>query len=266
MKPQWQGEPLKGRTILLHAEQGFGDTIQFARYVPLVAEAGGRVVLEVPNALTRLLADFSGVAECIPLGEVLPEFDLHCPLMSLPLAFRTTVATIPRPVVPAISSVSECSSVRQVKRVGLVWAGGQGHQWNSQRSLSLKYFSPLCQIESAIEFVSLQKGPAAEQLGEFPVNLLDGVEFARDFADTAAVIAELDLVISVDTSVAHLAGSMGKPVWILLPEAPDWRWGSEGEQTPWYPTARFFRASREAAWEDVMGHVADELDLWCKML
>jgi tetratricopeptide (TPR) repeat protein len=270
-QPQWNGKPLKGRTILLHAEQGFGDTLQFVRYVPLVAEAGGRVILEVPSALYALLQGYPGVAECVCAGDAIPEFEVHCPLMSLPLTFRTTTGSIPE-VLPHIVRPPETHVGESLQageedglRVGLVWAGSKGHKWNTQRSFDLKEYAPLWKVSSKVRFVSLQKGPAAAQLGEAQVSvaLKDGVEAAKDFADTATVVAGLDLVITVDTAVAHLAGSMKKPVWVLIPETPDWRWGLEGETTPWYPTARLFRATREGGWAELMERVARELEALC---
>jgi tetratricopeptide (TPR) repeat protein len=270
-QPQWNGKPLKGRTILLHVEQGFGDTLQFMRYVPLVAEAGGRAILEVPSDLHALLQGYPGVAECVRSGDAIPEFELHCPLMSLPKAFGTTLASIPEvvsptlqlPKKPEVDSHSDRGGVPL--RVGLVWAGSKGHKWNTQRSFDLKEFAPLWKVSSKVQFVSLQKGPAAAQLGEanMPVALKDGVAAAKDFADTAAIVADLDLIITVDTAVAHLAGSMKKPVWVLIPETPDWRWGLEGETTPWYPTARLFRATREDGWAELIERVARELGAQC---
>jgi hypothetical protein len=264
-QPSWQGEPLEGRTILLHAEQGIGDALEFVRYVPLVAEAGGRVILEVPPALYTLLRQTPGVAECVRAGDALPEFELQCPLMSLPLVFGTTLQSIPEIVPIVLQSGKE--SVRptaegEKPRVGLVWAGNKDHQGNEQRSIELKQFAPLWRLASAVQFVSLQKGPAEAQLGEaeLPFALENAVADANDFADTAEVIAGLDLVISVDTAVAHLAGSMRKPVWILIPDSPDWRWGLTGETTPWYPTVRLFRATRQGGWPELLERVADELE------
>jgi Flp pilus assembly protein TadD len=269
-QPQWNGKPLKGRTILLHAEQGFGDTLQFVRYVPLVAGTGGRVILEVPSELHALLQGYPGVAECVRTGDVIPEFDAHCPLMSLPLAFGTTTESIPEVVLPLdrflkkLTSESLPAGEGYGLLVGLVWAGSKGHKWNTQRSFDLKEFAPLWKVSGKVQFVSLQKGPAATQLGEAQIALRDGVAAAKNFADTATVVAELDLVITVDTAVAHLASSMRKPVWVLIPETPDWRWGLKGETTPWYPTARLFRATQEGGWAELMERVAGELEALCE--
>jgi tetratricopeptide (TPR) repeat protein len=271
-QPQWNGKPLKGRTVLLHAEQGFGDTLQFVRYVPLVAEAGGRVILEVPSELHALLQGYPGVAECVRAGDAIPKFELHCPLMSLPMAFGTTLASIPDVASPILhlpetpTGESHSLDERDELRVGLVWAGSKGHKWNTQRSFDLKAFAPLWKVSGKVQFISLQKGTAAAQLREAQVlvSLKDGVATAKDFADTATVVAGLDLVITVDTAVAHLTGSMKQPVWLLIPETPDWRWGLEGETTPWYPTARLFRATREGGWAELMERLARELEALCE--
>ena len=271
-QPRWEGEPLEGRTILLYAEEGYGDTLQFVRYARLVAEAGGRVLLEVPKALLTLLRTYPGVAECVSVGDTLPEFDLRCPMMSLALRFGTTLQTIPEVALPVPQP--EISSTERL-RVGLVWAGNKDHKWDCQRSLSLKQFAPLWRLAEAVQFVSLQKGDGEAQLAEaqLPFALENGVAAVNDFADTAAVIAGLDLVIAVDTAVAHLAGSLKKPLWILIPGAPDWRWGLTGETTPWYPTARIFRAngngrtssdSRVDGGLELMERVAGELEKLCE--
>lgn len=273
-KPRWNGKPLKGRTILLHAEQGFGDTLQFVRYVPLVAEAGGRVILEVPSELYVLLRNYPGVTECVRTGDAIPEFELHCPLMSLPLAFGTMPTSIPEAVSPRLALAEkptgeslplDSSEWSHRLRVGLVWAGSKAHKWNTQRSFDLTQFAPLWKVSGKLRFVSLQKGPAAAQLEEAQrmFALEDGMTTAKDFADTATVVAGLDLVITVDTAVAHLAGVMGKPVWVLIPETPDWRWGLEGETTPWYSTVRLFRSTREGGWAQLMDRVAGELEAFC---
>jgi tetratricopeptide (TPR) repeat protein len=263
-QPQWLGEPLEGRTILLHAEQGFGDTLEFVRYVPLVAEAGGRVILEVHPALYTLLQHTPGAAHCVRVGDPLPDFDLQCPLLSLPLAFGTTLQTIP-PLIPLVSPSIAEPAPRVKPRVGLVWAGNGEHKSDGQRSIELKQFAPLWRLADAVEFLSLQKGPPEAQLTqtELPFAIENAVASANDFADTAQIIAGLDLVISVDTAVAHLAGSMLKPVWILIAPAPDWRWGMTGESTPWYPTVRLFRAARASGWTELLERVATELEAYC---
>lgn len=264
-QPQWQGEPLGGASILLHAEQGLGDTLQFVRYVPLVAARGGRVVLEVPPELYRLLAATGAAETLIAAGDPLPDFAVHCPLLSLPLALGTDLATIPAaiPYIQAepakVAAWSRALPPARLK-VGLVWAGRPQHKRDRWRSLTLATLAPLAGIPG-VAFVSLQKGPAAEQASAPPpgMALTDRSADLVDFSDTAALIAALDLVIAVDTSVAHLAGALGKPVWLLLPEMPDWRWLLGRTDSPWYPTARLFRQPVRGAWGPVIASVADEL-------
>jgi tetratricopeptide (TPR) repeat protein len=266
-QPQWQGEELAGAPILLHAEQGFGDTLQFVRYAPMVAERGGRVLLEVHPALKRLVQGLPGVAECIAQGEPLPEFTRHLPLMSLPMVFGTAVETVPA-IAPFAWSFAQGPSSEAGGtprsggvRVGLVWAGSPTHVGDRLRSLALSEFLPLRGVERVC-FVSLQKGDAAAQ-GRGPESVFELPEpcaRAKDFAETAEILAGLDLVISVDTAVAHLAGSMGKPVWILLSQVPEWRWGLSAETTPWYPTARLFRKAGSEPWSAVMQRVGAALE------
>jgi tetratricopeptide (TPR) repeat protein len=269
-QPRWNGEPLEGASILLHYEQGFGDSLQFVRYAPLVAQRGGRVILEVQDGLRQLLQGVEGVTECIGQSDQPPEFSCYCPLMSLPAIFGTTTATIP-PITPLqygddggdlSSGVEEGEGLR----VGLVWAGNPQHMQDRLRSMSLRHFLPLMEVDS-VSFVSLQKGPAAAQIneGHLPFTLPDVLANVRDFSETAAVLAGLDLVITVDTAVAHLAGTMGKPVWILVADPPDWRWGLQGETTPWYPTVRIFRQSFAGGWEELMKRVASELALFVRL-
>jgi hypothetical protein len=262
-QPQWKGEPLEGATILLHAEQGFGDTLQFVRYAPLVSQRGGRVVLEVQPGLKRLLQHFPGIAECLAAGDPLPEFSYHCPMMSLAAAFGTTIETVP----PIPSGFLKSAGLSQAivdgacLKVGLVWAGNPKHQNDTLRSISLADLLPLVNVDR-VSFVSLQKGPASAQTaeGHWPVNLPDLLCGVVDFADTAAIVMNLDLVITVDTAMAHLVGTMGKPVWILHSHIPDWGWGLQSETTPWYPTARLFRKS--AGWNELIKHVASELAIF----
>lgn len=262
MKPRWRGEPLHGERILLHAEQGLGDTIQFLRYVPLVAAAGGSVVLDVPLAALRLASTVPGVTELIATGDALPSFDWHCPLMSLPLAFSTTGDTIPQEV-PYLRVPEEARKVGEaVERkkdclhVGLVWSGNPKHSEDQFRSLRVEQLAPLLD-RSGVCFFSLQVGPAAAQVSKEVVDLQVAI---HDLADTAALIAALDLVITVDTAVAHLAGALGKPVWMLVPFAPDWRWLMDRRDSAWYPTMRLFRQPRLRDWESVIEQVCSELD------
>jgi tetratricopeptide (TPR) repeat protein len=266
--PQWKGEPLDGETILLHAEQGLGDTLQFVRYAPLVAERGGRVILEVQPRLVRLLRGLQGVSQVVARGEPLPDFTWQCPLMSLPLAFGTTMDTIPLRIPYVRANPAEAQEMRgrwagEGLRVGIAWAGNPQHRSDEQRSMPLRALLPLAELPG-VQWISLQKGPACAQMRaldrQFP--LLDASSSCRDFAETAALAATLDLVISVDTSVAHLAGAMGIPVRVALPRLADWRWMDEGERSAWYPTARLYRQTRDADWTDPVRRMAETLRAW----
>jgi hypothetical protein len=267
-RPEWSGtEDVAGKTLFIEAEQGLGDTIQFARYVPLLARMGAKVVLEVQAQLAALLGRLEGAASVVARGEPLPPFDVHCPLGSLPLALKTEPATI-----PAEASYLKADDARIAKwrarigalerpRVALAWAGNVQHINDRNRSIAL---SRLASLWSAAwpRFIGIQRelrGEDAELLAREPRVMQIGAEL-DDFADTAAVIALVDLVVSVDTSVAHLAGAMGRPVWILLPFSPDWRWALAGESTPWYPTARLFRQPALGDWDGVIERVRRELD------
>jgi Flp pilus assembly protein TadD len=264
--PRWTGQTLRGETVLLHAEQGFGDTLQFCRYAPLVAAAGGRVVLVVPHALRRLMATLDGVAELLSEDEVLPAFDYHCPLLSLPFAFGTTMATIPAPPSYLRADPSPLADVLASLpglKVGLVWAGKsrttQPHAVaiDQRRSMHLSEMAPLLTVPGC-GFVSLQLGPPASQMQDVS-GLLDVANRLHDWADTAALIAGLDLVIAVDTAVAHLAGALGKPVWMLNRFDSCWRWGRIRDDSPWYPTLRQFRQTGRGDWAGVTERVRQSL-------
>jgi tetratricopeptide (TPR) repeat protein len=277
-QPRWQGESLEGQRILLHAEQGLGDTIQFCRYATLVAARGGFPILQVQPPVERLLRSLpvvrSGSAEVTRLGEKPPEFDLECPLMSLPAAFETTVDTVPWPGA-YLAGEPELAFERRKRtpfvrpdlypgqpplRVGLAWAGNPRYKADRERSIALETLLPLLRT-LGVNWISLQKGPAAEQIAAVhkKVFLWDGSSSDRDLAETAALVATLDLVITTDTSIAHLAGAMAKPVWILLPHLGDWRWMQEVETTPWYPTARLLRQSSPDDWPGVVNRLIGEL-------
>src|SRR5215510_895221 len=267
-RPLWLGEyPLQRSTILLHAEQGLGDTIQFARYVPLLARTGAKVVLEVQPELAPLLGRLAGAAAVVARGEPLPPFDVHCPLGSLPLALRTEPATIPAggPYLSAdearIAKWSARIEAAERPRVALAWSGNAQHINDRNRSIPLSRLAPLCSAAS-IRFIGIQRelrSEDAEVLAREPRVTQIGAEL-DDFADTAAVVALVDLVISVDTSVAHLAGAMGRPVWVLLPFSPGWRWTLAGESSAWYPTARLFRQPSLGDWDSVIERLRGELD------
>jgi tetratricopeptide (TPR) repeat protein len=273
----WLGaEPVKGLTVLLHSEQGLGDTIQFCRYAPMVAALGARVLLQVENPLANLLSQLDGVAQCLGPTPLPPHFDYHCPLMSLPLAFGTTLSTIPckipylRPDDRRVRFWEHQLSERRKFRVGLVWAGGfrpdpDVYALNRRRNIPLAKLAVL--KHPGIDFYSLQKGePAESELPELIAaqwpgpEIIDFTHLLADFADTAALIENLNLVITVDTAVAHLAGALGKPVWILNRFDTCWRWLLNRTDSPWYPTMRIFRQPRPGNWQSVIDQVKDALD------
>jgi tetratricopeptide (TPR) repeat protein len=264
-QPLWKGEPLEGSRILLYAEQGMGDTLQFARYVPLVAARGAKVVLEVQPRLHRLLSLAKGPEEVICRDAPLPEVDWQCPLLSLPLAFATELNSIPAKIPyiypdPAQVEIWRHRLSGSSLRIGLVWGGSPLHPHELWRSIPLEQLAPLTNLEGTA-FYSLQMGPPASQVKELGsrVHIIDLQDEQRDFADTAAIVANLDLVISIDTSVVHLAGAMGKPVWVMLSKSADWRWLLDREDNPWYPTARLFRQSTMGNWHDVVTRIQCEL-------
>jgi tetratricopeptide (TPR) repeat protein len=265
-RPLWLGEyPLARKTVLLHAEQGFGDTIQFARYVPLLAATGANVVLEVQNELTALMSRLDGGAKIIARGDTPPPFDVHCPLGSLPLALRTEPDSVPAEI-PYLSA-DEASltkwSARLVAlarpRIAIAWSGNSTHFNDRNRSIPFARLGPLFSVPA--RFVSIQRdvrSEDAEKLASESRVTHVGGELVN-FTDTAAAIALADLVVSADTAVAHLAGAMGRPLWLLVPFQPDWRWTLDGETSPWYPTARLFRQTSLRDWDGVIARVAVEL-------
>ena len=267
-QPRWQGEPLDGRTLLLVPEQGFGDTIQFARYAPMVAARGGRVMMGVQKPLARLLAGLPGVDRFVGIGEALPPYDLHCPLLSLPGVFGTNLETIPTATAylqaePDLAArwQERLNERAPALRVGVVWAGNPRHVGDRQRSLPFEALEPLWRLPG-IGWHSLQVGPNAAPWGADapPGRIQDLAPLLTDFAETAAAVTALDLVISADTAVAHLAAALGRPVWLLLPATPDWRWRRTGESTPWYPTMRLFRQDARRSWAPVIEAVAGALE------
>ncbi len=268
-RPQWDGEPLRDGKLLLIADQGYGDAIQFARYIPWVGERCPDVVIAADPVLHPLIRQVSAATPLVDRWDNCPPFAAYCPLSGLPRLHGTTLATVPRttPYLRADASRAACWRRRMqdlmppgIRRIGIVWAGRPTHSNDSNRSATLAAFGPLAELE-ATTLVSLQKGAAQAEIGGYfgGAQLLNlGAEIA-DFVDTMAVIEGLDLVVTVDTAVAHLAGAMGKPVWIALPYAPDWRWLLDRTDSPWYPTARLFRQPRPGDWGSTMRQVVQEV-------
>jgi len=265
--PLWLGEtPLAGKTILLHAEQGLGDTVMFARYVPRLARLGAKIALEVQPELVALLATLDSAAAVVGRGQPLPAHDLHCPLASLPLALKTEPTEIPaefpylRAAEPHLSKWRARLDGVPAPRVALVWSGGATHANDRRRSLALEQLEPLLSV-SGVRFISLQREPrdacAARLGGETRITHLGG-ELA-DFADTAAILTLVDQLVCVDTSVVHVAGALGRSALVLLPFQPDWRWTLERERSPWYPTLKLFRQPSPGDWAAPIARVRDEL-------
>jgi tetratricopeptide (TPR) repeat protein len=266
-QPQLFGpNALEGKTVLLHAEQGFGDMIQFCRYVPRVAEQGARVIFEAYAPLRELMGTLPGVAQFVTTGAPLPDFDMHCPLLSLPLALGAGSATILsqtpylRSSPQAVMDWNVRLGPRHRPRIGLAWSGRPSHDNDHNRSISLESFLPSLAGFDAT-YVSLLQDVREDDAAALQAsNILHFGKELKTYADTAALIANLDLVISVDTSVAHLAGALAKPLWLLLPFMPDWRWQLDRDDSPWYPTARLFRQDETRGWDGVMARVRAALD------
>jgi tetratricopeptide (TPR) repeat protein len=267
-QPVWLGnEEIAGKTLLVYSDEGLGDAIQFARYVPLVAARGARVILVIPDQLYPLMPQLPGVHECRPRSMGSPSaFDRYCPLTSLPLAFDTKLATIPRPVllVPLapnlIRAWEDRLGPRTRLRVGLVWSGNPRHSNDDRRSMPLRTMARLLDVDAT--FVSLQKDPRSDDkaLLSERTDIIDLSAGLTDFLQTAALISCLDVVITVDTSVAHLAATLGRATWILLPYVPDWRWLLDRDDSPWYPTARLFRQGESRDYASVLKRVRVELE------
>lgn len=264
--PYWDGSSLEDKTILLFAEQGLGDTIQFIRYAPFVKQRGAHVILQCQQPLLRLLTTCNGIDRLVPEGAGPPPSDVRVPLMSLPGIFRTTLANIPAPI-PYLSADPELRARWQQPlsgaggfKVGIAWQGNPGHRRDRQRSASLLAFEPLAKVPE-VRLVSLQKGAGREQLPELAERLgvLDLADQLEDLADTAAVLSHLDLVITVDTAVAHLAGALGIPVWVAIPFLPEWRWLLEREDSPWYPSMRLFRQTAWGDWAQLFERLTEAL-------
>jgi len=267
IQPLWLGEQsIKGKTLLIYPEQGLGDFIQFCRYVPMIEALGAKVILETPRALTTLISTLNGRFTMVEQGKSLPDFDYHCPIMSLPLAFKTTVTDIPARI-PYLHADEIKQKEWQKKlgaktklNVGLVWSGSTVHKNDHHRSIPFEMLKPLFSLP--IEFHVLQKEiregdidtlSEFDQIKTYPTDL-------NDFSDTAALIQNMDLVISVDTSVAHLVGAMGKTCWILLPYSPDFRWMIDGNESPWYPSVSLFRQPAYKDWQNVISQVKRGLE------
>jgi tetratricopeptide (TPR) repeat protein len=268
-RPRWDGAPLAGRTILLYGEQGLGDTLHFVRYAALVKAHGGRVIVQCQNALLHLLSRTPGIDGLVGWGAEPPAFDVYAPLMSLPALFGTTLETIPATVPYVFADPkrgshwrAELASIRGL-RVGIAWQGSPRHAWDRHRSVALEQFEPLAKVEG-VRLISLQKGHGSEQLAAlnacFAVHTLPGLdEGSGPFMDTAAVLANLDLVVTVDSALAHLAGAMGVPTWVALTFTPDWRWLLGRADSVWYPTLRLFRQTQFGDWPGVFAQMADAL-------
>ena len=263
--PRWRGrDGLAGRTLLLHAEQGFGDTVQFVRYAPLPARRGARVVIEAQAPLVPLLRSLDGIAEVVPMGAELSAFDLQCPLLSLPLACGTTLATIPAEV-PYLAPPTERLRIwrRRVgrRRIGLAWAGNAEYANDRNRSIPLSRLEPLLgRTDCELHVVQTPIRPADRVVLDRRPMVTDHSTALADFADTAALLSQMDLVISVDTAVAHLAGAMARPTWLLLPFSAEWRWLTQRTDSPWYPTLRLFRQPAPGDWDGVLAAVMRALD------
>jgi hypothetical protein len=265
-QPEWQGEDLAGKTILLHPEQGLGDVVQFARFVPILAAKGARVVLETPPALTTLMRTLPANQTIVSSGEPLPPFDTHAPLLSVAHRLGLTLDAIPADI-PYLGADEAKRIAWRTKlaplagpRVGVCWSGHRIHRNDHARSIPLDTFATLLNVPG-VSFVSLQRevrDTDAAQLKALP-QLADWMSDVQDFADTAALIAELDLVVTVDTSVAHVAAALGKPVWIMITSAPDWRWLMKRDDSPWYPTVRLFRQPTLGDWPTVIRTVRESL-------
>ena len=272
-RPRWTGGDVSARSVLIHAEQGLGDTLQFCRYVPLVARMARRVVLEVQPSLVTLLRGLEGIESVVARGDPLPAFDYQCPLLSLPRIMGTETGTIPAPAryLHADPALAETWAKRlgsqRGMRIGLTWAGNSKlstSETDRRRSLDPALLAPLADLPD-VHWVSLQKRPAGEGGATLPreMRMSDLMEEVSDFADTAAIVANLDLIISVDTSVAHLAGALGKPIWLLNRFDTDWRWLLGRDDSPWYPSLRQFRQERPGDWTGVVERVREALVSLC---
>jgi len=271
--PRWNGHPFQGRRLLVHDEQGLGDTLQFLRYLPMVKALGGAVILETKSKLLPLLKNLAGADEVVsrsPAGKLNVDYDLYVPMLSLPAVFGTLWQTVPDRI-PYLYADNDLVSTWAARlsppagfKVGICWQGNPSYAADRQRSMPLKFFEPLARVQG-IQLISLQKIHGLAQLADMPLDLsiIDlGQELDEDtgvFMDTAAVMKNLDLVVTSDTAIPHLAGALGVPVWLLLPHPPDWRWGLKGDYYPWYPTMRIFRQRTSGDWEGLFQNVRDAI-------
>jgi Tfp pilus assembly protein PilF len=265
-QPLWLGDqPIAGKRLLLYSEGGFGDTLQFCRYASLCAGLGATVLLEVPQALHNLLKDLAGVAQVIVTGSQLPEFDYQCPLVSLPLAFRTTLETIPaapaylHPDPAKVERWRKLLGERTGPRVGLTWSGNPNYPGDAQRSIALADWAG--QLPPGIQYFRLQRDVRdadRKTLAAYP-SIVSFADDLLDFDNTAALCELMDVVVSTDTSVPHLSGALGRPTWLLLPLDADWRWLRNRADSPWYPTARLYRQKSAGDWGEVFGRIAADL-------
>jgi hypothetical protein len=263
-QPVWCGEPLEGRAILLHTEQGLGDALQFIRYAPLVKRFGGTVFVECEKPLWKLLSRCPGIEQLIVAGEEVPPFDVYAPLLSLPGILKTTMASIPAnvPYVFADNALITLWRDRlgggRLFRIGINWHGRTGRGYWRERDIPIECFAALSRVPN-VQLVSLQRGEGEHELARsgIPIiDLSDEVDTVHGaFMDTAAIMTNLDLVITSDTSIPHLAGALGVPVWLALPFVPDWRWLLDRSDSPWYPTMRLFRQGRAGDWSDVFSQI-----------
>ncbi len=267
-KPMWDGSSLEGKSIVLNSEQGMGDTFQFIRYAPLVQERGATVVLACPGRMMNLLSRCRGIDRFLAQETLTEVFDEHMPLMSLPSAFKASLATVPADIPYVFADPALEKSWRDELttetgfRVGLAWQGNPQHPDDRHRSMPLEKFAPLARVPGVCLY-SLQKGPGEDQTANAPFDIVDLAPRLDNstgaFMDTAAVIKNLDLVITSDSAIAHLAGALGAPVWVALQYAPDFRWLLDRQDSPWYPTMRLFRQSRRGQWEDVFERIGEAL-------
>jgi hypothetical protein len=267
--PKWDGSPLDGRTLLIHSEQGLGDTMQFIRYVKLIEPHGGKIVVAAQPELIALLKQ-SGYSGLVAQGSPLPAFDVHLPLMSLPRVFGTDLNSVPCDVPYLAADPERILSWREKLgqvpgyKVGISWQGNKKYPGDRFRSIAVEHFAPLARVP-AVRLFSLQKGPGSEQLAAVAdrfgvVDLGPSLDNGGGaFLDTAAVMKSLDLIVTSDSAVAHLAGALGVPVWMPLPRVCDWRWLVERSDSPWYPTMRLFRQSTLGEWGPVFATIGAEL-------